>query len=74
MAVGPMTHCMAVESITGSFCLAWNTSQLHVGNNILNWHRWRICIDGICAMGELYTRSIDAVILVGSGAYETLDA
>jgi hypothetical protein len=61
-----MTHWMALREHLEPFCLAWNTSQLHVGNNILNWSRWRIRIDGICAIGELYTRSIDEVILVGS--------
>ena len=47
---------------------------MHVVNNILNWSRWRIRRDGICAMEEHYSRIIDEAMLVGSGTYDTLDA
>ena len=47
---------------------------MHIVKNILNWSRWRIHRDGMCAMEELYSRSIDEAMLVGSGAYDTLDA
>ena len=40
---------------------------MHVVNNILSWSRWRIHRDGICAIEEQCSRSIDEAILVGSG-------
>ncbi len=62
------------EGLIGPFWLAWNASWLHAGNNSFNWHHWCIRRDGICAMEELYSRSIDEAMLVGSGTYDTLDA
>jgi hypothetical protein len=47
---------------------------MHIVNNILNWSRWRIHKDDVCTMVELYIRIIAADILVGSGAYDTLNA
>ena len=56
------------------FWSAWNVSLLHIVNNILSWSRWRIRRDGICAMEELCSRSIDEAMLVGSGSNDSLDA
>ena len=47
---------------------------MHIVNNIFKWNRLLIRRDEICAMVELYSRSIDEAMLVGSGAYDTLDA
>ena len=62
------------EGVIESFWSAWEELILHIVNNLFNWHRWRIRIDGICAMEELYSHSINEAMLVGSWAYDTLDA
>ena len=46
---------------------------MNVVKNILYWSRWRIHRDGICAMEEHCSRSIDEAMLVDSWAYDRLD-
>ena len=41
------------ECMIGSFWSAREAFILHIVNNILSCHRWRIRRDGICAMEEL---------------------
>ena len=67
------TILFTLPNIIRLFWSAWNASYLHIVNNMLNWSRYRIHRDEICAMIELYSRSIDEAMLVGSGAYDTLD-
>ena len=62
------------ECMIGSFWSAREAFILHIVNNILSWHRWSIHGNGICAMEELYSRSIDEAMLVGSGSNDSLDA
>ena len=47
---------------------------MNVVKNILTWSRCRLHRDATCAMEVLYSRYVDEAMLVGSGAYDKLDA
>ena len=55
---------MALREHLRAVLLGLESIMLHVGNKILNWSRWRIRIDGICAIVELQILSIDLVTVV----------
>ena len=62
------------EGMIGSFWSAWEALILHIANNLFNCHHWRIHRDEICAIKEHQNRKINKAMLVGSWAYDTLDA